>query len=429
MCFPIDEGGLGFRSFKDMARAFAAKLWWHFRLGESIWAKFMHAKYIKGVHPSEASVEQATGTWRRLVAVRQMAEQNIRWCLGEGLVDFWKDRWVFHEPLESVVDRSEKPHFIVSEFIARDGWDETRLARWVPGFVVQAIKEVPHDLARKDMMVWLPSPTRCFTVKLAWEVLRQRKHRSLVDSLLWPSVLPAKMSFLAWRLVRNFLPLDMTLRCRGLALPSRCGCCYLEEEALLHVFLTGPVASEVWRRVSGRFGFQLRNCSSMAQEPGALSGHAMGGWQDTSRGGLFFGIAREGRSLRGGGPLVRLPGRNRHWLLKLNSDASVNCGRASGGGLLRDSQGKLIFAFYKEFGEQDVLEAESMALLFGLQLCDQRGFCPSLVEVDSKTLVQLVGSGVIAKWPLCNILRKVRDLLEGFSALSHIFSGGKLICG
>ena len=27
LCFPIDEGGMGFRSFKDMARAFAAKLW------------------------------------------------------------------------------------------------------------------------------------------------------------------------------------------------------------------------------------------------------------------------------------------------------------------------------------------------------------------------------------------------------------------
>nr|XP_027093693.1 uncharacterized protein LOC113714094 [Coffea arabica] len=109
-------------------------------------------------------------------------------------------------------------------------------------------------------------------------------------------------------------------------------------------------------------------------------------------------------------------------LLKLNSDASVNCGRASGGGLLRDSQGKLIFAFYKEFGDQAVLEAESMALLCGLQLCHQRGLCPSLVEVDSKALVQLVGSGVIAKWPLCNTLRKVRDLLQGFSAsFSHIF--------
>nr|XP_027122189.1 uncharacterized protein LOC113739144 [Coffea arabica] len=285
-------------------------------------------------------------------------------------------------------------------------------------------------------MVWLPSPTGCFTVKSAWEVLRQRKHRSLVDSLLWPSVLPAKMSFLAWRLVRNFLPLDMTLRCRGLALPSRCGCCYQAEEALLHVFLTGPVASEVWRRVSGRFGFHLRNCSSMASvfvswhftSVSSAKDHIRLGRAGKFRRAHFTGDAdcELLRSIkvspRRGIPCAVAWEKPPLGLLKLNSDASVNCGRASGGGLLRDSHGKLIFAFYKEFGDQAVLEAESMALLCGLQLCHQRGLCPSLVEVDSKTLVQLVGSGVIAKWPLCNTLRKVRDLLQGFSAsFSHIF--------
>ena len=109
-------------------------------------------------------------------------------------------------------------------------------------------------------------------------------------------------------------------------------------------------------------------------------------------------------------------------LLKLNSDASVKHGRATGGGLVRDYQGKMIFAFYKEFGDYNVLEAEGLALLFGLQLCSQRGLRPSLVEVDSKALVQLVVSGVLAKWPLCNCLRKIRRLLEGFSAtIAHVF--------
>ena len=160
--------------------------------------------------------------------------------------------------------RAERPHFLVAEFITNEGWDEVRLAKWVPGFVIRAIKDIPFELSQKDRLVWLPSPSGTFSVKSAWEMLRQRRHHSLVDSLLWPSVLPAKMSFFTWRLVRNFVPLDVVLRSRGLSFPSRCGCCYREEEALLHVFLSGPVASQVWRRISTRFGFQLRNCSSMA---------------------------------------------------------------------------------------------------------------------------------------------------------------------
>lgn len=37
---------------------------------------------------------------------------------------------------------------------------------------------------------------------------------------------------------------------------------------------------------------------------------------------------------------------------KLNIDASVVCGLATGGGVLRDHEGKMIFAFYQEFGER-----------------------------------------------------------------------------
>nr|XP_027120463.1 uncharacterized protein LOC113737428 [Coffea arabica] len=476
LCFPTDEGGLGFRSFKDMARAFAAKLWWRFRSGDSIWAEFMHVKYSTGCHPMEASSARPSPTWRRLEVIRLVVEPKIRWCIGEGLVDFWKDIWAFDEPLEVVVAGMEQPHFLVSEFITNDGWDEVRLAQWVPESVILVIKEIPFEVSQKDRLVWAPSPSGLFTVKSAWEVLRQRRSPSLVDSLLWQPALPAKMAFLAWRLVRKFIPLDVVLKSRGVSFPSRCGCCYGEEEDLLHVFVTGPIASQVWKQVSSRFGFQLRNCTTMAS--------VFIAWFLTSDASAknhirvilpivvcwFIWLARNGERFQGGrwevNGIIRdvdnfieqLGKANRlhrsqfrgdadcEWLrlvrgdprrrspcaiawnkppcgkLKLNSDASVIQGKATGGGLLRDYQGKLIFAFYKEFGDQGVLEAECMALLVGLQLCHQRGVVPSLVEVDSKALVQLVVSGAVAKWPLCNNLRKVRNLLEGFSAaIYHVF--------
>lgn len=57
---------------------------------------------------------------------------------------------------------------------------------------------------------------------------------------------------------------------------------------------------------------------------------------------------------------------------KLNMDASVANGMASGGGILRGDVGDLVFGYYKEFGDLDVLKAEEMALLTGMQMCDQR---------------------------------------------------------
>ncbi|XP_071924892.1 uncharacterized protein [Coffea arabica] len=106
----------------------------------------------------------------------------------------------------------------------------------------------------------------------------------------------------------------------------------------------------------------------------------------------------------------------------LNTDASVSQARAYGRGLLRDSDGRLIFAFYKELGELDVLAAESSSLLYGLQRCMQGLQGRLMVRVDSESLVSLLRSTAITKWPLCNTIRHIRVLLLDLSALvQHIF--------
>lgn len=55
-------------------------------------------------------------------------------------------------------------------------------------------------------------------------------------------------------------------------------------------------------------------------------------------------------------------------------DANVRGNRATGGGILRDCDGKMVGAFYKEFGESDVLIAESFAVLFAIYLCIREGW-------------------------------------------------------
>ena len=59
---------------------------------------------------------------------------------------------------------------------------------------------------------------------------------------------------------------------------------------------------------------------------------------------------------------------------KLNSDASVMKGIGSSGGLLLDHEGYLVFVYYKEFGDVDVLLAESLSLLHGLRLYKDKGY-------------------------------------------------------
>ena len=120
VCFLVEEGGLDFRTFEDMSRAFACKLWWKLRQRDSTWADFMQEKYLRGLPPLSISYPRPTALWRRLEEIRQLVEENIRWSLGKGFVDIWRDRWLFYEPLCIILDRPNSPHFLVSEFYAGD---------------------------------------------------------------------------------------------------------------------------------------------------------------------------------------------------------------------------------------------------------------------------------------------------------------------
>ena len=82
----------------------------------------------------------------------------------------------------------------------------------------------------------------------------------------------------------------------------------------------------------------------------------------------------------------------------------------------------LVFAFYKKFGDVDVLMVEALSLLTGLQICKKHMAGNVLMEVDSNVLVQLVSSGLVARWSLVGTLQHIQALLnELHASLDHIF--------
>ncbi|XP_071928162.1 uncharacterized protein [Coffea arabica] len=81
----------------------------------------------------------------------------------------------------------------------------------------------------------------------------------------------------------------------------------------------------------------------------------------------------------------------------------------------------MIGAFYKEFGEYEVVYAEGLALCSGLQWCMGAGLSDILVEVDSLVLVRLVQNRSVGKWPLCSVLSQLRLLLGKVKgSITHI---------
>ena len=77
---------------------------------------------------------------------------------------------------------------------------------------------------------------------------------------------------------------------------------------------------------------------------------------------------------------------------KLNFDgASIgNPGKAGGGGLIRDSQGKWVKGYMRKIGMATSVEAKFWALRDGLILTSQMGINNIVVELDAKVVIDQV---------------------------------------
>ncbi|XP_073138489.1 uncharacterized protein [Henckelia pumila] len=85
ICLPILEGGFGIRRLKDSVTAFSIKLWVQFRSVDSLWSRFLMMRYCKSATPDAVRpMQNISPTWRRMMKIRDRAEQGIGWRIGDG---------------------------------------------------------------------------------------------------------------------------------------------------------------------------------------------------------------------------------------------------------------------------------------------------------------------------------------------------------
>ncbi|XP_073153277.1 uncharacterized protein [Henckelia pumila] len=212
-CLPVKEGGLGFRRLKDIVDSFSMKLWFRFRQGSSLWARFLLRKYCRTVSPICAPSRGAISpTWRRLLQIRPRAERGIRWRIGLGDVSFWDDTWLGDAPLSSRCDVRGDRCVRVFSFLLEGDWDFDLLCAVIAPSVAEEIVQIPVLVDEPDAAIWIHSTDGAFSVRSSWE---------------------------------QWLPVDEVLQQRGFSLVSKCQCCELSE-TFTHIFIDGPIARSVW---------------------------------------------------------------------------------------------------------------------------------------------------------------------------------------
>ncbi|EOY19200.1 Retrotransposon, unclassified-like protein [Theobroma cacao] len=480
--FPSSEGGLGIRSLKDSFDAFSAKLWWRFDTCQSLWVRYMRLKYCTGqIHHNIAPKPHDSATWKPLLAGRATASQQIRWRIGKGDIFFWHDAWMGDEPLVNSFPSFSQSMMKVNYFFNDDAWDVDKLKTFIPNAIVEEILKIPISREKEDIAYWALTANGDFSIKSAWELLRQRKQVNLVGQLIWHKSIPLTVSFFLWRTLHNWLPVEVRMKAKGIQLASKCLCCK-SEESLLHVLWESPVAQQVWNYFSKFFQIYVHNPQNILQilnswyysgdftKPGHIrtlillfifwfvwverndaKHRDLGMYPDR----IIWRIMKILRKLFQGGLLCKWQWKGDldiaiHWgfnfaqerqarpkiinwikpligELKLNVDGSSKdeFQNAAGGGVLRDHTGNLIFGFSENFGYQNSLQAELLALHRGLCLCMEYNVSRVWIEVDAQVVIQMIQNHHKGSYKIQYLLESIRKCLQVISVrISHIHREG-----
>lgn len=121
---------------------------------------------------------------------------------------------------------------------------------------------------------------------------------------------------------------------------------------------------------------------------------------------------------------------NYDWI-KVNFDGAAkgNPGKAGGGGVTRNAQGRCIVAFASPFGTQNNHVAEAMAMLKSLQLAQEFKFKKVWLEGDSLNIIQVLKGISSVSWNIANIIKNAKTILNNYVSiiLTHTFKEGNKV--
>ncbi|PKA51160.1 Putative ribonuclease H protein [Apostasia shenzhenica] len=194
--------------------------------------------------------------FKKLIHARDIAEPHIKWIIGEGDISFWFDNWS-NKDLSNYKDPCDRERNVSWFLDDNSRWNEDKISIYLPNHVGNEILDI--TIHKNDKMIWDLSINGKFSFKDTWNKFRHKKNSMLFWKIIWLKNFPDKISFLAWQIIRNYLPTEDRMKDKGFQLASRCvwGCD--DEENTFHIFWTCERAKKIWQNIFQMMGWQFDN--------------------------------------------------------------------------------------------------------------------------------------------------------------------------
>jgi ribonuclease HI len=446
---PRRFGGLGVRIARLQNVSLLGKLVWEILHSPSkLWVNIVKEKYLKGRLIFNASVTGGSAVWNSVVKALNMLQYGFKFKIGDGNSKFWYEPWVFKDKLCSKVPFVDIHDTIakINEVWQDERWKLENLYTIIPESVKEAIYQIQPCIVDDlpDVWVWQHSSSGTFTSKDAYEWLLQPLpiNNHVNWKWIWQSTLPANIQFFAWQVFHGSIPTREMLHHRRVGHSSLCLRCSLHSETIDHCLFRCPEAACVWKAhkleyilPSTQNGDLFSWCRNACKSHGVIVLIVM--WVVwCARNNFIFNGHRDSvhnsvakvNALRSlcdvvfVAPLLDsaqsvMPrqvawSRPEEGTICLNVDGSLlgSVNTAGFGGILRNNTGAFLGGFYGMARQANILYAEIMAVLHGLDLCWTKGYREVICYSDSLLAVSLINKGVHPFHSFANEINKIRQL-------------------
>ncbi|CAN1245063.1 Putative ribonuclease H protein At1g65750 [Linum grandiflorum] len=478
VCRPKNQGGLGLRRAKELNDAYLIKLGWTLVSQPSVfWVRLLRAKYLKNGQLEVGTFRNcpSSALWRGIRRVWDHVHKGIQVSVSSGRsTRFWHDSWldggICLADTLSASDYTTYDHWTVRDAVtATGGWNWDVLNPILPAFARRMVAGMnPPSEEGEDDFMWGLEPNGRFTLKSAYNLLASidgnTSHR--LWRVIWKWRGPYRVTHFLWLAAKQRLMTNEERCRRHIATSAQCVLCNRGTESHLHTLRDCPIAKATWYDILGTriwpsfFDDDLQvwivkgaGHTSLSLEFGLIAWLL---WKhrnevifsnlvvtcDQLRLRVLYWIAGVRETMRVGATLStgNKPLRREALVgwqappedyVTVNTDGSVlqPGSRAAGGGVIHDSQGRVLKAFAANFGSCSITRAELRGAIHGLSLAWDLGYRKVYFQMDSScALAFLLGDPPDdARHGSC--IREARQLLnrDWEVITSHIYREGNTV--
>jgi ribonuclease HI len=176
--------------------------------------------------------------------------------LGDGKdINFWNDSWCgnpLSDQLSIPVHISQSLTSTVSDFLVEGNWVlPTQLVQAYPNLLSIISQTTIPMVPSTDQLLWKLTDDGDLSLKEAYLFKVQQVQDLSWAKCIWSPDIPPSKSLFVWRIMHGKVPTDENLMVRGCYIPSQCNLCNRHVETSFHIFFECPFAVRLWSWFAG----------------------------------------------------------------------------------------------------------------------------------------------------------------------------------